>query len=169
MIIIQDKQEKKPLEFSRNVTAIEIKHIKGMALEGDYCCRFDDGHISPHCFERKSLADLFGTMRGGLKKFKAETERAKENGLHLILIVEAPFSKVRETILHKGRSIKPDRTHRIKRKQDIAWGTQIARTVFTYVVKERLDIVFCKDRADMARYIEEYFFASERAYNSENK
>lgn len=114
---------------------------------GDYACRFLDGTIPPVRFERKSVADLFGTLTGGYRRFKAECRRAQEQGLTLILIVESPLCTVLQGHQYSQFS-----------------GASMVQKLFTLMLRHRLPIVFCAHRAEMSLYIRQYFEAIGREY-----
>ena len=112
---------------------------------GDYAAWFEDGHVSTTVFERKSIGDLFSTMGTGYKRFKREMARAELNGTEIILIVEGTFSKV-----FKGY------------KHSKLIGISILRKLFTLWLKYGIVPVFCKDRKEMAEYIETYYYATNK-------
>lgn len=83
--IIVDTREQKPYTFKGHV-------IKRKALEsGDYSIV---GHSKKIVIERKSLADLFGTItvRKNLIRFKKELERLQKVPYWFILIDASPTS-----------------------------------------------------------------------------
>ena len=137
-----DSQEKKPLEFPFEfVSEVERRHLN----VGDYGCQFEDGYEVPVYFERKSIPDLFGTFTNGKKvknfdRFKKEIARAKKANVVLHLIIEGTFTKVKKGIT------------RSKRK-----GISIIRQANTVWLKYGLIPIYCKDRAEMAEYIYEYY------------
>ena len=119
---------------------------------GDYQVRFKDGTIPPVSFERKSLNDLFGTMTGGYRRFKAEVRRARDLGTHLLVITEAPLGSVYHGTQHSAFP-----------------GPSLTQKLFTLMVRHRLPVVFCRNREEMARYILEYFLACGREYSLERR
>ena len=151
MIIQIDTREQLKLTFD-----MENKYLDGVELckldAGDYGCRFNDGHIPPIVFERKSIGDLFGTLGGGHSRFKKEIQRAKDNGVQMIIIIEGTMSKVLRG--HEHSTIE---------------GISILRTLFTLWVKYGVIPVFCKDRVEMSRYIVEFYVSVGKQYIKEKK
>ena len=66
----------------------ENREIENMALKfGDYA--FSSSTATCNCYiERKSLADLIGTMSGGYERFIKEIKRAEESKAYLVILVE---------------------------------------------------------------------------------
>lgn len=145
MVILQDNREQMGLTFSIDnvLTAVEPYTLS----VGDYACRFKDGTIPPVRFERKSLGDLFGTMTSGYPRFKRELVRAREEDVHLILIVECHLLSVLSGYKHSRFP-----------------GESMVQKLFTLMVRHRLPIVFCRNRDEMAAYIRGYFEAIGREY-----
>ena len=106
----------------------------------------------PIVFERKSVADLAGTLTKGYSRFKAEMLRAKEAGLSLVVIVEDSLTTVRKGAPYSQES-----------------GESLLQRCFTLMVRYRLPIVFCADHREAARYILEYAKAIGREYASSSK
>lgn len=80
-IIFVDSREQRKLEFEG--VPIEIKALKF----GDYS--LNDIVVSSNTYiERKSMADLIGTLSGGLERFKREISRSIESQAKLIILVE---------------------------------------------------------------------------------
>lgn len=79
--ILIDTREQKPLKFQN-------REIENMALKfGDYA--FSSSTATCNCYiERKSLADLIGTMSGGYERFIKEIKRAEESKAYLVILVE---------------------------------------------------------------------------------
>tara|TARA_B100000676_G_scaffold249652_1_gene253819 strand:+ start:5744 stop:6703 length:960 start_codon:yes stop_codon:yes gene_type:complete len=101
--IFIDTREQKPLRFSRGV---EIKTLK----YGDYS--FSSKEATCNCYiERKSLADLIGTLSGGYERFLNEIERSKEDNANLIILVEAKFNDAMY-FNHKVKSYNKDRVYK---------------------------------------------------------
>lgn len=87
MKISQDTREQYPLKFDLPVT------VQKLAC-GDYC---PDGDFFCDLFiERKSLADLAGTLTQGLERFEREIERAANLGFYLVVLVECRFSDLED-------------------------------------------------------------------------
>lgn len=98
-----------------------------------------DGVRPPVTWERKSLADLAGTLTKGYERFKAEFLGAKAAGLTLVLLVEASLTDI-------GRG------HRFGQTP----GSQLIQQLFTLQVRYQLPMVFCQDRGESALTILEY-------------
>ena len=129
-----DTREKIPLQFKDSIT-------KTMNV-GDYSGEIN-GIQLPVCFDRKSPNDAFGTLVQGHERFKREIERAKEQGIKLIMIVECSY------------------TDFINKRFKGAKFSQIPITTLTKIVHSTmlshdLEIVFCQDRKEMTKYINNY-------------
>ena len=144
MQIFIDSREQAPLDF---VEARVGKPIVKKLDFGDYACMIN-GRMVPTVFERKSVGDLFGTLGKGYTRFKKEYLRAEEAENILILIVECTLST-----LTKGY------------KYSRIPGPQIENQMFSLLVKHNIWPVFTKNRAEMARYIENFYMAVERSYS----
>lgn len=83
--IFEDTREQMPLKFSCKVTKMKLS-------AGDYGCAAP--YYSDVFIERKSLADLAGTLGGGRERFEREIERAKELGFYLVVVIEDVFSEI---------------------------------------------------------------------------
>jgi len=117
---------------------------------GDYGMRFSDGWTVPVVFERKSIPDVFGTLTKGHDRFKRELARSKKNGYKLMVIIEGPIAKVIEGVW----------------KSKIQ-GIAIVRSLFTYLVKYDVYLIFAKDREEASRFIIEYYSAMWRKRKEE--
>lgn len=132
--ILQDTRETQPILFSRDETIVGVRRTK--LHYGDYRAEYPDGSRSRTVFERKSVADLWGTMTKGHNRFMAEMERARKEEASLVLIIEAPFSRI---LTGFDRSRYP--------------GTAMVKKLWTLYHSYGLLIVFCQSRQDMANYI----------------
>lgn len=149
MKIIQDTREQAPLKFHNN----QITEIVKRKLDvGDYGCEFEDGHIVPIVFERKSIADLFGTLGKGYKRFKKEIIRAQEANIQIFIIIEGTLADVQ-----KGYEYS-----KIK-------GDQITKQLFTLWLKHNIMPIFVKDRREMSDYIINFYIASGKQYLRRSK
>lgn len=83
MDIIVDTREQKPLW--KHPVAIRYK-----LLCGDYSTML---LRESFCIERKSLADLYGTLTKGHVRFRNELIRAQANGITLIIVVEGTLKQ----------------------------------------------------------------------------
>ena len=107
------------------------------------------GARPPVIFERKSLADLFGTMTSGYQRFKREMLAAKRQGWTLILIVEASMTDVYNGFTHSSLS-----------------GQSCVQKVFTLWLRYGLRPVFCQDRDEAAAFIVETYEAIGRNWEA---
>ena len=148
MIILADTREQKSLSWD----GIEgIDKVEEVTLAyGDYTALMGkEAKPVPIVFERKSFSDLFGTMAStdGYRRFKAEMERAKADGVKLILIIEGSYSEV-----YNG----------FERSQ--FEGPAMLKKLATLYVKYDLEYIFCESRRVMARRIADVFYSVERNY-----
>jgi ERCC4-type nuclease len=147
LTLIVDTREQRPLEFKNYSHSFST--VRDTLYAADYGCRWEDGTEMPIAFERKSCADLFGTLTKGMERFKRELARAKEGGLQLILIIEGTVCDVLAGIPHS----------QVK-------GESILKTVFTLWVKYDLIPIFCPNRSEMEMFITSTFSAVARNYGS---
>jgi len=140
-----DAREQRPLVFPSDPSMTGTR--EETLPVGDYQPEFEDGTRPPVVFERKSLADLAGTLTKGYDRFKAELLRAQEAGLMLMVIVEDSLTEVRRGAPYSQES-----------------GESLLQRCFTLMVRYRLPIIFCQDRREAARYILEFCKAVGRAY-----
>lgn len=147
LTLIVDTREQKPLEFKNYSHSFST--VRDTLYVGDYGCLWEDGVEMPVVVERKSIADLFGTLTSGMERFKRELNRAKEGGTKIVLAVEGTMTEVLVGIPHS----------RVK-------GESILKTVFSLWVKYDLMPVFCANRSEMERYITETFTAISRNFKS---
>ena len=140
MVILVDSREQRKLDFAEE-TRVEALPV------GDYWCEFSDGSRPPIIFERKSLADLFGTMTNGYPRFKNEMLAASNAGWKLVLIVEASLTDVYGGYGHSAFS-----------------GDSCVRKLFTLWLKYGLAPVFCQSRKESAEFIAETFHAAGRCW-----
>ena len=142
MIILQDTREQTPLEFFFT----PISDVREEKLNiGDYGCEFEDGTKSKYYFERKGIADLYGTLGQGYKRFKKEIERARQTDSILILIIEGTFSEVNQGYEYSQIE-----------------GKSILKTIFTLLIRHGVYPVFCEDRREMSEFITHFYWAEER-------
>ncbi len=139
--IMVDTREQRPLEFYKFGIKVRSRKLS----YGDYRMRFLDGKMSNTVFERKTVADLFGSMTKGHERFKKEITRARSNSVLLIIIVEGSLSKVAKGIRHSKIQ-----------------GISIIRTVFSLWIRYGVIPVFAKDRHEAAEYIIQYYMAEWR-------
>ena len=148
MKLVCDTREQRTLKFPKHpqVTGLETRALSF----GDYGALDEDGNLLPLVFERKSLGDLFGTLGKGYKRFKKELERAKDEGVALVLIVECPMEDVWTGYEHSSRD-----------------GSSVTQQVFTLWARYDVFPVFCTGRRMMARFILESLAAVEREWKNE--
>ena len=140
--ILFDSRETRPILFQKDDPIVSIQRTK---LDcGDYQALFPDGSRSWLIFERKSIADLWGTMTKGHTRFMKEHGRSPK-GSGFIVIVEAPFSRI---LAGFDRSKYPGEI--LVRKLWMLWKDH---GIFT---------VFCQSRQDMANYISHAFISEYR-------
>jgi len=145
MIILCDTREQLPLEFKHPF----IEGVEKSTLSvGDYGARLKDDHLPPVFFERKSIPDLFGTLGRDYKRFRKEIQRSKDTNTELILIIEGTVTDI----------IKGTKYSQIE-------GIQILRTLLSVWNRYEIVSVFCKDRAEAATFISEYYLAYARKRN----
>ena len=140
-----DTREQHPLVFPADPPLTGV--VEETLPVGDYQPAFEDGTRPPIVFERKSVADLAGTLTKGYDRFKAEMLRAQEAGLTLMVIVEDSLTAVRHGAPYSQES-----------------GESLLQRCFTLMVRYRFQIVFCQDRREAARYILEFCKAVGRTY-----
>ena len=145
-----DTREQLPLEFQVDGVVTEV--IRQKLPYGDYAAGWEDkeGHhieFMPIFFERKSLGDLYGTLGSGMERFKKEMSRANEDGVKLIIIVEACLAEVLNGYEHSKME-----------------GDSIIKTMMTLWVKHDVPHILCNDREDMKSTILEFFSAIGRNF-----
>lgn len=142
MKILVDSREQAPLTFKVGevVKAVEVRGLPW----ADYWCEID-GRELPVSFERKSIGDLFGTLTGGMERFKREIERARDMECAFYLAIEGTMSEVYAGYKH---STVP--------------GERIIKTIMTLRVKYGVEPIFCNNREEMKAQIVETFSAIER-------
>ena len=139
MVIYVDTREQKPLEFSPNKVVEQV--VRAKLPYGDYGCK-NGGDRIPVVFERKSLGDLFGTLGKGYKRFRKEINRAIEDGVLLIIIIEVDLLKVKKGYKHSKMK-----------------GIGVVRTLMTLMTKHHIPFVCCKNRKEMELYISEFYYS----------
>ena len=149
MIIWIDNREKNPLVFPQDY--IKKRRVVKMSY-GDYGCTIN-GNKCPIMFERKSKADLWGTLgstKAKHERFKREIARCHKAGHQLIVIVERSV-----TDILKGHSFRKGGKV-IKCK---VGGLALFRTINTFEEKYAVRFIFCRDRDEMSTTIAERFLA----------
>lgn len=142
--MVQDSREQLELDFS-SIEGVE-KVEKVCLAYGDYTA-IVHGKPVPLIFERKGFSDLWGTMTSGYERFKREMERAKEDNVKLILIIEGTYTDV---------------WNGFERSQYD--GASMLKKLATLYTRYDLEYIFCESRRVMARRIADTFYAVERGY-----
>lgn len=138
--IIIDTREQFPYEFKHSKSF--TKEVRKLD-EGDYGLEVD-GIIQPIIVERKSAGDLFGTLTKGHKRFINEIKRAKDKNLLMYVVVDAPYRSIYEG--------KFPNSFRSKVK-----GFVIAKICHSIELKYKIKFVFCQDRQESQRFIQDLF------------
>lgn len=133
MKILIDTREQRPLQFA-------WPSAKTCLPFGDYGCELADKSMVPVIFERKSIADLFGTLSKGYERFRKMLRKAEAGKVKIIVIVEGSLSKVIKGYSRSQRS-----------------GISIVKQLYTIRAIYGIEIVFCQNRDEMALYIEKLF------------
>jgi ERCC4-type nuclease len=155
MKLYVDSREQLPLEFEVDGVVTEV--ITTKLPYGDYAGAWEDKNgnhteFMPVFFERKSLGDLYGTLGAGMERFHKEMQRANEDGVKLIIIVEACLSEVLNGYEHSKME-----------------GDSIIKTMMTLWVKHDIPHILCNDREDMKRTILEMFGAIGRNFKQKKE
>lgn len=87
--LIEDTREQTPLDFSRFEPFARVE--RGTLESGDYSIK---GHEREFAIERKSLADLIGTITQGHERFERELQRL-ESFRYAAVVVEASEIELR--------------------------------------------------------------------------
>lgn len=145
MKIIVDSREQRPLVFG-------CDSIRKKLHVGDYGAEFPAGTIYPVVFERKSIADLFGTLTQGYDRFRKEINRAEIAKTRLIIAVEGSKEKVLKGYPHSARD--PE---------------SIIKQLETIKTKYGVEHMFFGNRPAMANHIHDFFFVEYEKYiNGQN-
>ena len=141
MIIKVDSREQNPLEFSTKNGLITVV-TTGLPF-GDYWCAMQDKDGNemnevPIMFERKSISDLYSTLTNedNIRRHKEKIKKAEQMGCRMFMIVEGTLSDVEEG--YEYSEAKP---------------LSVVKTIFTFMVKYNFMPIFCKDRAEMVRFM----------------
>lgn len=87
-IVVVDTREQSPWEF-------EVPTVRKALKFGDYSLR----GLEHWCaVERKSAADLAGTLTSGLARFLREYDRAAKSGARLFLLAECSYLEFEDVI-----------------------------------------------------------------------
>ena len=136
--IICDSREKDPLFEGEDVVREKID-------TGDYSLEGLKDEVS---IERKSCADLYGTLFHGHDRFKRELMRS-QSLKYFAIVVEGGFTKTVSKRFNGAKYIE-------------ASGETLRKIVETITVKYNIHIIFCKDRDEAATRIKGLLRAYER-------
>jgi hypothetical protein len=140
--IIVDSREQRPL-------FLRTECICSKLPVGDYCC---SGEMYSGVYvERKSLADLAGTISSGYERFEKEIEKAKLLGLYIIVICEESHSNCLEYSPPMSLSRKVNGSHIFH---------QIRAICQKY---DNIQFTFCSDRGRVKQVMEVIFRLGEKA------
>jgi len=112
---------------------------------GDYTTKLLKGimHV-----ERKSPNDLYGSLIQGHERFKKEFERAAEQDVKIVVMVEC------------------DEDHFYRKSWEGGWrlkvkGNVLAKITHTFKMRRKAEFIWCRDREDMRFKMIELFRAEE--------
>ncbi len=140
MKIIIDSREQRKILFKCNS---EIRCLNF----GDYGCELDDGHVVPSVFERKSCADLFGSLSKGYSRLRNCFERANKAGFKMVICIEGTKEKILKGYVHSRRN-----------------GCSIVLQLETIKERYGIDHIYFQNRIAMAKYIEQFYIRYENEY-----
>lgn len=149
MIIISDSREQSGLDF----TGIEgVSKVEKMGLAyGDYTALVGkENKPVPIVFERKGFGDLWGTMTSGYDRYKREMQRARDENVKLILVIEGSYTDVWNGFERSQYS-----------------GESMLKKLAMLYVRYDHEYIFCESRRVMARRIVDTFAAVERNWVKE--
>ena len=129
--IIVDSREQEPLWRTGN---IERKGLK----TGDYSI---EGHEDKFALERKSCADLFGTLGKGHARFKKELARADDLD-YFAIIIDGSYTNVRNKEFEGAKYSKMK-------------GYVMTAIVFTLHIKYGINIFFTNGRLESKKIMKE--------------
>lgn len=129
--IIVDTREQDSLSFEG---FRGVESVRSGLKTGDYSVQ---GYEDKICFERKSVADLVGTLIGGHERFLREMDRMKDYEDKYILVEHTA-----------GTVYRYCERHGVEYKFDT-----IIQSLLAYAYHYRVRVRFCKNREDMAEYI----------------
>jgi len=138
--IVVDTREQKPLWKGEKIVRKKLE-------VGDYSIK---GYEKEVAIERKSLPDLFGTLGGGHKRFKAELGKAIKYKYFAIVIdgsYSSAYNKDFEGSYHSKMR-----------------GYVITSILFTLHMKYGINIFFSNGRIESKRIIKELFYAYAKKY-----
>lgn len=143
--IVIDSRESCPLKFD-----IPVK-IESLNV-GDYAF----SHNPYIIFERKSLADLIGSLTQGLERLTKELERADKAGIYLIMIVE---NKIQDALSFNHLPW----MKRVKTKATPEFIFYNIRELIQRFIK--FQVIFCDGRKEVTEYIMKGFLSGDTFCN----
>lgn len=140
MKIIVDSREQRPLTFGCDWER------KGLPV-ADYGCSFKDNHLHQVLFERKSVADLYGTLTQGYDRFRRMFQKAESKNFKVIIAIEGSKEKVLAGYKHSARD--PE---------------SIIKQLETINTKYGVSHIFFPSRIAMQNYIVDYYVIEYEKY-----
>lgn len=149
LTLLIDTREQAPLDFPE-VLNCSVRR-EGLRV-GDYSAEYLPGlNIKlDTVFERKSIADLFGSYTNNYEAEKAKIKRAKELNLRFILAIEGTVTEVL-----RGHSYWKDGARHEAKKL----GISMLRQLITMSQKYDFDVMYFNSRNEMALFIQEFYLA----------
>lgn len=133
MIILLDTREQRPLKFTCETKRKCLKF-------GDYGALFSETHQHPVVFERKSIADLYGSLTFGYDRLRKCFDRAEKAKFQLVIAIEGTKEKVLEGYKHSSREPK-----------------SIIKQLETIQIKYNVVHKFFKNRQEMSSLIYDFY------------
>ena len=142
-VIFRDTREQKGLDF-------DLQTRNKCMDVGDYRLANCDIRV-----ERKSIPDIWGSLSGGYDRFKREIDRAVEQDLYLIVLIESPLSELYQFPFRRQVYGK------------IKMSPEMPLHNMREILKDykNVQFVFVKDREDASRVIEKIFSAGDNCRN----
>lgn len=119
--IFIDTREQKPLDLPVDTKIMKLP-------VGDYCPStniFDNVFI-----ERKSVADLFGTLTNGIERFEREIAKAAELDLYLVVLVDGSYAETMDFSSNYGYKGKTNGKHIFHEIRDLMFKYDNIQFVF---------------------------------------
>jgi len=159
VVLITDTREQDCLVFP---SVVDCSTRTATLNVGDYSAEYEGITFPPDddtprtIFERKSIADCFGSFTGErYLKEKAKIERASKAGLKYVIAIEGSI----RTVI-KGHEYWANGKMN-KAKKD---GMAQFRQLLTMSQKYNISVMFFSDKTEMALFIQEFFVAPLRRY-----
>lgn len=139
--IFVDTREQQPLTFP---CSVEFKSLN----VGDYACA--PPHESKVVVERKSMEDLVGTLGKGLPRFKKELQRADDQGIYLVVVVEEKLDTV---LNYEGKA-------NVQKFGNVSIFGVVRQLMQSHL---NLQFLFANDRAGSSKKIQTIFGLGDKA------